>query len=172
MSTGKKDQPVKSLHAKLARLETELKEVTNRLAKALADYQNLEKRMQDEIRREVAKVKERLIKDWLEVYEGMEKMAEFRKGDKEVKAVLSKFQEVLKRWGVEEVGLSKGDKFDPNVAECIAVGEGEKDKVLEVIRKGYYLSGKLIRPVLVKVGKGQDTKLDDKEVKDGQDNRD
>ena len=171
MTGGKGKKPVKDMQTKLAELETELRRVTNRLAKALADYRNLERRMWDEVQREVDKVKEKLIKDWLEVYEAVEKMSEFYKRDTGMRVVLGKFQEVLKKWGVEEVDLNRGDKFDPNVAECVTVDVGEKDKVLEVVRKGYKLSGKLIRPVLVKVGKGKDTKLDDKEVKDGQDNR-
>ena len=167
MIKSKQDTPVKEVEKKLMELEAELKAVTGRLAKALADYQNLEKRMGSEVERNVDKVKEELIKDWLEIYEAVEKMAEFYQHDVGVKAIISKFKEILKKWGVEEVRVKRGDKFDPKIAECIEIGKGEKDKIIEVVRKGYYLSGKLIRPVLVKVGNGKDTKLGNKEVKNG-----
>jgi molecular chaperone GrpE (heat shock protein) len=40
--------------------------------------------------------------------------------------------------------------------DAVELTSGNKNKVLEVIRKGYYFKKKLARPVSVKVGKGQD----------------
>ena len=46
-------------------------------------------------------------------------------------------------------------KYNPGVMECVEVVEGEKDKVIEDVRSGFLIYGKLIRPAQVKVGGGE-----------------
>ena len=59
----------------------------------------------------------------------------------------------LKAQGVEEIQVS-GDDFDPAIQEAVETGDGaESNKVLAIIKKGYMLSGKIIRPMQVKVSK-------------------
>ena len=63
------------------------------------------------------------------------------------------FYEVLKSEGVEEINV-KGQKFNPELAEAVGIIEGKEDgKIKEVIRSGYKLNGKVIRPAQVKVEK-------------------
>lgn len=57
---------------------------------------------------------------------------------------------ILKREGVEEID-AKG-KFNPEFCEAVKVVEGEDDKIIEVLQKGYLLSGRVLRPARVKVG--------------------
>ncbi len=59
----------------------------------------------------------------------------------------------LKSQGIEEI-KSVGEKFDPNFMEAVEEIEAkdkEKGIVLEEVKKGYTLQGKIIRPVRVKV---------------------
>jgi len=63
--------------------------------------------------------------------------------------------DILEKEGIEQIKCL-GEKFDPNFQE--AVGEVEaKDKksgmIIEEIRKGYLLNGKVIRPAKVKITK-------------------
>ncbi|NOY15027.1 MAG: nucleotide exchange factor GrpE [bacterium] len=167
MQDKKKQLKKAKIGVDVEKIESELKEVTYRLARALADYQNLEKRMGDEVRREVNRVKEVIMKEVLDVYEAVEKLWEHKREDSEIRAVKGKFDELLRRMGVKEVEVKEGDRFNPDVAECVGVVEGEEGKIVEVIRKGYLLSDKLIRPVLVRVGRKKDTKFKQKEVDNG-----
>ncbi len=70
---------------------------------------------------------------------------------------------ILKQWGLEEV-KAKGEKFDPEKHEAVMHidSDEEEGKIVEEMRKGYYLKGKLIRPSMVKVAgrseNGQDNR--------------
>ncbi len=80
------------------------------------------------------------------------------KKDNCVKGLLNikmQIQDLLKGLGVEEIKCL-GEKFDPNFMEAIDEIEA-KDKesgtVIEEIKKGYTLQGKIIRPSKVKISK-------------------
>ncbi|KKS39784.1 MAG: hypothetical protein UV03_C0021G0011, partial [candidate division WWE3 bacterium GW2011_GWE1_42_16] len=50
---------------------------------------------------------------------------------------------------------SEHTEFDPMQMEALEIVQGEKNKVVETVSKGYLLNNKLIRPAVVKVGNGQ-----------------
>jgi len=59
----------------------------------------------------------------------------------------------LRDLGVEKV-KTVGEKFDPHVHEAMEVveaGDKEEDTVVEELKSGYTLNGKLIRPAAVKI---------------------
>jgi len=75
---------------------------------------------------------------------------EWRKGMINIK---SQILDLLKTYGVEEI-KPENDDFDPNIQEAIEITEGdEPGKVIEEVKKGYMLNGKVIRPSQVKVSK-------------------
>lgn len=50
--------------------------------------------------------------------------------------------------------LTLGEKFDPTVHEAAMQVDGEEGVVMGELQKGYRFRGKVIRPAMVKVGKG------------------
>ena len=73
-------------------------------------------------------------------------------GPLRVSLIQRKLAELWRKYGLVEVDTS--GTFDPNVHEAVATeasDEAPKDTILEVMRKGYLLNDKLIRPALVKV---------------------
>ena len=61
-------------------------------------------------------------------------------------------EDLWRKYGLVEVDTT--GPFDPNVHEAVATeasDEVPKDTILDVLRKGYTLNDKLIRPALVKV---------------------
>ena len=60
---------------------------------------------------------------------------------------------------LESQGLSKmetlGHDFDPNLHEAVTYREGDDGKVIDELRRGYKLYGRVIRPAAVVVGKGK-----------------
>lgn len=63
-------------------------------------------------------------------------------------------EDMLKNSGVEEIEVKEGDKFDPNIHEADAVAEGKDSGIiLDILKKGYTLNGRLLRPAKVKVSK-------------------
>jgi len=127
-----------------------------RYKRARADYINLERRVRSQQEEFVKFANSVLVLKLLPVLDDLEKAAS--KADEGLTLVLKNFQEVLKSEGVEEIKVKKGDEFDPNIMEGLQHGNTEDIEaqkvieVVEVIRKGYKMKEKILRPVQVKVG--------------------
>ena len=137
---------VKDLKEEVAFLKEQLK-------KAVADYCNLENRVEKEAvaLRQVRALS--LIDKLLPVLDDLER-AEDHFPDKGLQMAVGQFKKVLASEGVAEI-VSLGKEFDPGQMDCVAVVPGEKNKVAAVILKGYSLGDKVIRPAKVKVGQGK-----------------
>lgn len=73
-----------------------------------------------------------------------------------VALVLEQFKGTLARHGLKEVNPA-GEAFDPNVHECIShqpSAEVPEEKVMQVVRSGFTLNGRLLRPASVVVSSG------------------
>ncbi|MBL7159298.1 nucleotide exchange factor GrpE [Candidatus Microgenomates bacterium] len=137
---------------KLTKLEEEVLELTNKWKRACADYDNLEKRMRQE-KEEFVKFAGAVILDkLLPVLDSLEKCQVHLK-DKGLGLILSQFKKVLESEELEEIQVA-GEEFDPQVMDAVEMIKGEKNKVIEVVLKGYQLNKKVLRPAKVKVGIG------------------
>lgn len=131
-------------------LKKHIEEYKNKYLRALADYQNYEKRVSEEkvVLRQNAN-KELLLK-LIMVLDDLEKAQSFVK-DEGLKLIKDKFINIIKEEGVEEIQLV-GKQFDPHLSEAIEVVEGDKDNLIkEVLRKGYSYNGKILRVAQVRV---------------------
>ena len=133
------------------------------LKRLKAEFENYRKRMVREqtgmIERASASVVERLL-PILDNFE-LALMAADRTKDYEsmvrgVEMVYGELLEVLKREGLERIE-SLHKPFDPELHEAVMHAEGEGDEivVLDEMRPGYKLGGRVIRPAMVKVGSKQ-----------------
>ena len=133
------------------------------LKRLKAEFENYRKRMVKEqtnmIERASASVVERLL-PILDNFE-LALMAADRTKDYEsmvrgVEMVYGELLEVLKREGLERID-SLHKPFDPELHEAVMHAEGEGDEivVLDEMRPGYKLGGRVIRPAMVKVGSKQ-----------------
>lgn len=137
---------------KLKKLEEEAVELTNKWKRALADYQNLEKRIAQE-KGEFAKFASATLLDkLLPILDSLEKCQAHLK-DKGLSLVLSQFKKVLESEGLEEI-QAEGEEFDPQLMDAVEMVKGKKNQVVEVVLKGYSLNGRVLRPAKVKVGQG------------------
>ncbi|MFC1700310.1 nucleotide exchange factor GrpE [Patescibacteria group bacterium] len=138
---------------RLLECKERLSEMENNWKRALADYQNLEKRVaEDKINLTFISKKIILVK-LLPVLDALEKLKE-NLDDKGVDLILKNFNDSLDNLGVKEI-KTKGKDFDLNTMEAIELTEGKKNKVLKVHQKGYLLNDKLLRPAKVDVGLGE-----------------
>jgi len=129
----------------------------NKYIRALADYQNLEKRTEEEkqeVRAYAAKV---FLEKLLPVIDNLE-MADAHINDEGLSIAMKEMHALLSKFGVEKINIS-GETFDPYKMECIELVEGEKNKVVEVTSSGYVMHGKLLREAKVKVGGGVSEKV-------------
>lgn len=79
---------------------------------------------------------------------------EFRRG---MELIYAKLADMLKKEGLEEM-KALHESFDPYKHDAVRQGEGDEGKVVEVVRKGYMLNGKVLRHAKVVVGKGKERK--------------
>lgn len=136
----------------IKKLKQEVEEWKNKYLRALADYQNLEKRVNNEMILFQKKANLKLLLQFLEVLDLIEKAEVFIE-DHGLKLVKDKFLAILEEQGVKEIDLL-GKPYDPHLAECIEVVEGKKDNIIvEVVRKGYQIENEIIRVAKVKVEK-------------------
>ncbi|KKR76745.1 MAG: Protein GrpE [Candidatus Levybacteria bacterium GW2011_GWA2_40_8] len=127
------------------------KDLENALRRALADYQNLEKRIAEEKSSWVRSANKDLI---LRLLPGLDSLllAEKHTDDEGVKVSIDHFLDIFRKEGVEKIETI-GREFNPNLMEAISTREGEEGIVLEEIKVGYMLKGEVIRPAQVVVGK-------------------
>jgi molecular chaperone GrpE len=125
-----------------------------RYLRALADLENYRKRSAQEVERRVTEQAERLLLDWIEAVDSVDRALGMQPSDG-LRSVLGQMEAILARQGVERVGAA-GDRFDPELHEAISVQEsdGVPDRtVLDVARSGYRHGERVLRPAQVVVSR-------------------
>jgi len=136
----------------IADLKKQIEDLTNKWKRALADYQNLEKRTVMQIADSAKYSAENIVAKLLPVLDTLEKAEEHLK-DQGLSLAVASFRDVLKSEGAEKIDVL-GKKFNPQEMECIEVVPSDKeDEVVEELRSGYKLGDKVIRVAQVRVGK-------------------
>lgn len=133
-------------------LKKQIEDLTGHWKRALADYQNLEKRQAREKEEFVQYAAGSLALRFLSVLDNLEKAQEHLK-DAGLELAIKEFKRILSEEGILEIEVL-GYEFNPEEMEAVEMVEGEEDnKVAAVITKGYRLKNKVIRPAKVKVSK-------------------
>lgn len=140
----------------LKELQEEIENLEENWKRALADYNNLEKRVSDQQQTFVRLANASLVDKLLGVLDDLERAVDHIK-DKGLNLVLDQFREVLDSEGVKEIE-AKGEEFDPETMDCVEMAPGEENKVVKVQLKGYTLNDHVIRPAKVEVGIGKKLK--------------
>ena len=151
-TTKTKKSVIDKFTQEIDNLKQQAEEFKNKYLRALADYQNLEKRVGDERFELMKMANKNLLIKILPFLDNLEKAEIFVK-DEGLKISKDHFMQILKEAGLEEMDLLKKD-FDPNLAEAIDIVPGkDNNKIVEVLRKGYKFEDKIIRVAQVKVSK-------------------
>src|SRR5260221_14200086 len=132
-------------------LELKLQKAEGNYKRAVADYQNLQRRTQEEKVSWIKSASKDLILKMLPVLDTLI-LANKHLKDKGLDLSIDQFLKVLKEEGVEKIETI-GKDFDPNLMEAITTQVGEDGKVLEEIRAGYRLYDQVLRTAQVVVGK-------------------
>ena len=129
----------------------ELKNLENQLKRALADYQNLEKRIAEEKASWIKLANKTLL---LKLLPGLDSLllAQKHTEDEGIKLSVKHFLDILEGEGVLRIETLDKD-FDPNLMEAVSTASGQEGKVVEEVRSGYTLNGQILRPAQVVVGK-------------------
>ena len=159
------------LAASLAKAEEEAEKARTeaadaaRLARLQADWDNYRKRTAQERVAERERATEKLVEALLPAIDDLERAVEHAQGIEDsqiqemaagVANVHTKILGVLEREGVEVIDRP-GEAFDPLREQAVGQvqdAEAYNDSVAQVLRRGYTMGGKVIRPAMVSVTVG------------------
>ena len=153
-------EDVLDLNKKLEEKDDEIQSLTSQLLRLQADFSNFRKRTEKEKANIVNYALEDFICSLLPILDNFE-MAMESNGDKEdsfykgIELIYNELQNSLRSNGVEAID-SLGEEFDPNIHHAVFMEESdeyESGKVIEILKAGYRLKDKVIRPTMVKVAK-------------------
>lgn len=137
----------------MSTLKSQIKTLDENWKRALADYQNLTKRIEADKKEFVKLSSLNLISKLLPTFDTL-KLAAIHSQDPGIKMAVKQFQAALFMEGLIEISPQVGDLFDPLLHECIEVISGDLENTLaQVVSTGYKIDDYVIRPAKVKVYK-------------------
>lgn len=151
------------------KLSEELEQVSAQAAeyldgwqRARAELANYKKRVERERREAYQRAAGDILTQHLEILDDLERALDDRPTEGEaaswadgIELVYRKFQGLLEAYDVEPIEAA-GQPFDPNVHEAISHEETDEAKagyVIDVVKQGYRMGDRVLRPALVRVAK-------------------
>lgn len=149
--------------SEVERLQNLLNDEKEKRLRALADYQNLEKRIANERKNVAVLTNSVILGQLLDILDDFDRALKGLKIDEGeqvgLRMVMNKIQELVDTNGLEVIKCSVGDSFDANVHEAVGVVATDENEannsVKEIVQKGYKTSEgeQVVRPVRVIVCK-------------------
>lgn len=167
---------IKKLKEELASKDKEIEEYKEKIRYNQAELVNYRKRKEEEVTNRLKYANQDLISELILILDNFERairlddnnltdeLSKFLKG---FKMMYASFDDVLKKYGLEEIE-AEHKEYDPNTMEALMTDSDKNYKdgeVLEVLLKGYRLKDRVIRPASVRVNKLGD-EIDNKNNED------
>jgi molecular chaperone GrpE len=144
-----------------SQLKTERDELYDRLLRKQAEFDNYKKRIERERSEYVQFASAELMRELLNAMDSFDlaihnASSDSASGDKMLRGldlIYKQFQDTLGRFGLKAIE-ARGQVFDPNLHQAVSTvptDDVAENTVVDELRKGYTLNGKLLRPVMVSV---------------------
>jgi len=143
-------------------LESEKQKVSEheeKLKHVLADFQNLNRKIQSNIENGVNAKVDEFVLDFLKIYDDFnrakEVFSESKINSDGLDSILKNMNSLLKKYHVIPID-ALGEIFDPNFHEAISIitdPDLDDNTITKEIRKGYISHERVIRPTLVEISK-------------------
>jgi molecular chaperone GrpE len=155
-------EPAAELQARLARAEQEAADYKDQYLRAAADYKNFKRRVEIERAELIRSAGADLILKLLPVMDDFDRAV--ANIPEEIAAtpwwggtqlIAHKLRLLLESQNVKAIE-ALGQEFDPNQHEAVLYeeAEGQDGMVIAELQKGYKLGERVLRPAMVKVGRG------------------
>jgi molecular chaperone GrpE len=150
---------LEELQKQLAEAQAQVAEYKDGWQRSVADFQNYRKRVEAEKAESYQLATGTIIKRYLPVMDDLERALAARPADlawaEGIDLIYRKLQSILEAEGIKRME-AVGEMFDPNFHEAISQEhseEHESGQIIAVVRNGYMLGDKVIRPAMVRVAK-------------------
>lgn len=151
---------VETLLSELDDLQEKSEEYLDGWQRERAEFTNYKKRMEREREQMRHNIKGSIIRGYLEIVDDLELALKNRPTDDEgaswsegIELVYRKFLGLLEAEGVAPM-QADGQQFDPNIHEAISQEPNEdfeSGQIIEVVRNGYFMGDRVLRPAAVRV---------------------
>ncbi|HVM72367.1 MAG TPA: nucleotide exchange factor GrpE [Anaerolineales bacterium] len=145
------------LEKQLAAAQTQAAEYKEGWQRSVAEFQNYRRRVEADRAETYQNAVGSIVKRYLPVLDDMERAMQARPAELAwadgIDLIYRKLQSILEAEGVKRIE-AEGQKFDPNFHEAIMqepVKGVESGTVIGIVRNGYMLGERVIRPAMVKV---------------------
>ncbi len=154
------DSAGRDVEQELTTAQAEAERHLNDLRRLKADFENYRKRILREQSNIIASASQSLVTRLLPVMDqfdmalsAAENSRDFDRMLKGVEMIAGELRDILRNEGLQEIS-AEGEQFDPKRHEAVITVEAdevESGTVVGVVRAGYELQGRVIRPATVKV---------------------
>jgi molecular chaperone GrpE len=144
----------KSLEELLAEAQAKLEEQREQMLRALAETDNVRKRLQADAANAQKYALERFAGSLLPVVDSLE--AAVNTADVSgIEVIVRQLKAALEKASIREINPAPGERFDPHREQAMAAVEADADPntVVAVMQKGYTLHDRVLRPAMVSVAK-------------------
>jgi len=141
----------------LQTLRQERDSLYDRLLRKQAEFENYKKRVDRERSEFVQFASSELMKELLNALDSFDLAIRNSTADEQTthgfKLIYKQLLDTMGRFGLKAIE-AKGQKFDPNFHQAVTTtptNEFEEHTILDELRRGYLLNGRLLRPAMVNV---------------------
>ena len=145
-------------------IESELEDCNNQKMRAVADYHNLKRRVDEERKERHRQITNDVIGKFLPIFDDIDRaLSSIDKISKKkvennaqnqltegIQLIKETFLYTLSEEGIDEVDTKI--EFDPNLHEAIGYAKGKEGEIIEVVEKGFCYEEVVIRPARVVIG--------------------
>ena len=144
----------KSLEALLAEAQAKIEQQRDAMLRAVAETENVRKRVQAEAASSQKYAVERFAESLLPVMDSLEAALQ-TKDVSGIELTLRQLKGTLEKASIREVNPAPGERFDPHRHQAMAAvpSDADPNTVVVVMQKGYALHDRVLRPALVTVAK-------------------
>jgi molecular chaperone GrpE len=148
------EAPASETASEVQALKEERDGLYDRLLRKQAEFENFKKRVDRERTEFVQFASAELMRELLNVLDSFDRALQNTGGDlRGFELIYKQLQDTMLRFGLKTIEPI-GQQFDPNFHQSVATkatDEVEENTVVEEMRKGYTLNGRLLRPAMVTV---------------------
>lgn len=157
------NEELTAARGKIQELQQQNSELERKLMYMVAEYDNAKKRFERELDDANKFAVSKFAKDAVKIYDVLFTAIEHANPEADkvlydgVKMTIGEFDTMFERIGMVKIAPQVGERFDHNKHEAIsrAPSELEIGAIVQVIRPGYELNGRLLRAAMVVVSSGQ-----------------
>ena len=156
---GKSTEIMKKLSDEIKKLEAENSDLKDKWQRALADYQNLERRTQVEVSQRVSSKTNDLLLNFINIYEDFVRAENSLSKEKidtsGIIAVIKNMENLLAENNIKPIDAI-GEIFDPQLHEAVSMvvdGTLDEGTITQEVSKGYISGKAILKPSKVIVSK-------------------